>query len=251
MSASNFARAALFAVVSATPFVVPFAAASAQDTVITSRQREFNEFERRSAGVFSFIQSRPQGALGNNIGLGYGFDAGYLFRLDRAGFLALRADVGFLQYGDESKQVPLSSTIGGRIQVKVSTNNNIVPLSIGPQLMWPHGSIRPYVNAGIGGQFFYTESHVQGDDDQLEFARTTNQWDNTANWVAGGGVYIPVSRGRVKVDIDAGAQFLNGGRAKYLRPGSIEDLPDGQIRITPMESETHMVLVRLGIRLGV
>ncbi len=250
MSVSSFARAALFAAASATPFVVPLATASAQDTV-ARHQRELTEFERRSAGVFSFIQSRPQGALADNIGLGYGFDAGYLFRLDRAGFVALRADVGFLQYGDESKRVPLSSTIGGRIQVKVSTNNNIVPLSIGPQVMWPHGSVRPYVNAGIGGQFFYTQSHVEGDDDQLQFARTTNQWDKTMNWVAGGGVYIPVSRSRVKVDIDAGAQFLKGGRAKYLRPGSIEDLPDGQIRITPLESETHMVLVRLGVRLGV
>ncbi len=251
MSASSFARAALIAALSAAPFIVPAATASAQDTVVVRHPRELTEFERRSAGVFSFIQSRPQGTLANNIGLGYGFDAGYLFRLDRAGFVALRADVGFLQYGDESKRVPLSTTVGGRIQVKVSTNNNIVPLSIGPQLMWPHGSVRPYVNAGIGGQFFYTESHVEGDDDQLQFARTTNQWDKTKNWVAGGGVYLPVSRGRVKVDIDAGAQFINGGRAQYLRPGSIEDLPDGQIRITPFESETHMVLVRLGVRLGV
>jgi hypothetical protein len=251
MFASPFARTALLAVASLTPLITPFASASAQDTAVVGHHRELSEFERRSAGVFAFLQSRPQGALANNIGLGYGFDAGYLFHLDRSGFVALRADVGFLQYGDESKRVPLSSSVGGRIQVKVSTNNNIVPVSIGPQLMWPRGSVRPYVNGGIGGQFFYTESHVQGDDDQLQFARTTNQWDKTMNWVAGGGVYIPVSRGRVKVDIDAGAQFLNGGRAQYLRPGSIEDLPDGQIRITPMESETHMVLVRLGVRLGV
>jgi len=136
------------------------------------------------------------------------------------------------------------------VQVRVSTNNNIVPLTIGVQVMAPRGPIRPYANAGIGGQFFYTESHVDGLDDQTDFARTTNQWDKTKAWVAGGGVYIPVYQRGVKVNLDLGAQYVNGGRAQYLKPGSIQDLPDAQIAVTPMESETHMVVVRLGVRIG-
>jgi hypothetical protein len=250
MKTSSIARAAMILA-----SLVPAAVASAQDTtdchcVIIHRNHEPNAFERRSSGTLSFIQSRPQDALAGNIGLGYGVDGAYIFRLDQAGFLGLRADAGFLQYGDESKRVPLSSTIGGRVQVDVSTTNYIVPLWIGPQVMWPTGSVRPYANAGIGGQFFFTQSSVEGTDNSSTFARTTNQWDKTMMWVAGGGVYVPVYQKRFNVLLDIGAQYVNGGRARYLKPGSIEDLPDNQIRITSMESNTHMVLMRLGVRLG-
>lgn len=252
MSASSIARAAMIVAASA----APAASLLAQDTascgcvVISQQQRAPNAFERRSSGSVSFMQSRPQDVLAGNIGLGYGVNGAYLFRLDDAGVFALRADAGFLQYGRESKRVPLSSTIGGRIQVDVATSNYLVPLSIGPQIMWPKGAVRPYANGGIGGQFFFTQSSVEGSDDFGSFANTTNQWDKTMTWVAGGGVYVPVYQKRFNVLLDIGAQYVNGGRARYLKPGSIEDLPDSQIRITSMESDTHLLLVRLGVKIG-
>lgn len=208
-----------------------------------------SEFALRSAGEFTAIQNRPTGEFGDNIGFGYGANAAYLFHLDRAGIMSLRADLGFIDYGNESKRVPLSSTIGGRIQVKVSTTNYIIPISAGPQLTWPTGSVRPYVNAGVGEQFFVTQSSVgnAGDADGLS---TTNQHDHTRTWVAGGGVYVPVYARRLSVMLDAGVQYFTGGRAQYLRPGSIVDLPNSQIQITPLESETHMLVVRLGMVLG-
>jgi hypothetical protein len=158
-----------------------------------------SEFELRSAASLSFMQSRPLGALGSNIEFGYGLDGAYLFRLDKRGFLSLRAGVGFVDYGDESKRVPLSPTVGGRVQVKLSTNNYIVPMSLGPQLTWPTGKFRPYVNAGIGGQVFFTESHLGGASDDEDFASTTNKSDFTAAWVAGGGVYVPLYQQETKV----------------------------------------------------
>jgi hypothetical protein len=249
MFASSVARAAMIVVAAATPLF-------AQDTtagcgcVVIQGQHEPSAFARRSSGALSIIQSRPQDAFADHIGLGYGVNGTYLFRLDNRGVFSLRADAGFLQYGRESKRVPLSSTIGGRVQVDVSTNNYIVPISIGPQITRPTGSVRPYANAGVGGQFFFTQSSVEGSDDIGSFANTTNQWDRTLTWVAGGGVYVPVYQRRVNVLLDIGAQYVNGGRARYLKPGSIEDLPDNQIRITPMESQTHMVLVRVGVRFG-
>ncbi|HEY4217986.1 MAG TPA: hypothetical protein VGM67_12665 [Gemmatimonadaceae bacterium] len=213
-------------------------------------QRPEPEFVRRSSGGVAFIQSRPLGTFGNNVNFGYGAEGTYLFRLDRRGILSLRGDLGVADYGNESKRVPLSETIGGRIQVRVSTNNYIVPMSIGPQLTWPTGSVRPYVNAGIGGQAFYTESHVDGVDDQNDFAQTTNQSDFTSSWTTGGGVYIPLSERHVKVLLDLGVQYYAGGEASYLRPGSIIDLPNSQIAITPLHSETHLVLARIGVKIG-
>jgi len=217
----------------------------------TQREHHFSEFARRSSGSFAITQSRPIGGLKDNIGLGYGGSGAYVFRLDRAGWLSLRADAALVDYGHESMRVPLSSTIGGRIQVKVITSNYIIPVSIGPQLMWPTGSIRPYVTAGVGGQFFFTDSRIAGTDGTSDGLSTTNQSDQTGTWVAGGGVYVPLTNKRgVNASLDLGVQYINGGHAQYLRPGSIEDLPNSQIRITPLESETRMTLVRLGVRIG-
>ena len=106
--------------VSAAPAASLFAQDSAGCRCIpTQVQRAPSEFERRSSGSFSFMQSRPQSALAGNIGLGYGVNGAYLFRLDDAGIFALRADAGFLQYGRESKRVPLSSTIGGTLMAHI------------------------------------------------------------------------------------------------------------------------------------
>ncbi|HTE44483.1 MAG TPA: outer membrane beta-barrel protein [Gemmatimonadaceae bacterium] len=249
MLASRFGLVALLGVTMAAPVV-------AQDSTTciscSSRDHGPSDFALRSSGNIAFFQGRPVGALENNIGFGYGVTGGYQFRLDQRGIFSLRADVGISQYGDEWKRVPLSPTIGGRIQVKVRTNNYLVPMSIGPQLTWPSGIIRPYVNAGIGAQGFYTQSSVDDDDGNETSSQfsTTNQSDWTATWVAGGGVYIPVYQGRTKVLLDLGVQYLATGHASYLRPGSIVDLPNSQIQINPLESDTHMLLVRLGVKIG-
>jgi hypothetical protein len=237
MLVSRSIRAALLCLVVAAPIL-------AQDSA-----PKRSELARRSSGLVSFIQSRPLGDLSRNIGFGYGIDGAYLLRLDRAGFLSLRAEAGIVQYGDESFRVPFSNTVGGRVQVKVSTNNYIVPLSIGPQLAVPTGLIRPYVNGGVAAQMFYTQSSVDGTDDHT-IASTTNQHDATATWVAGGGIYIPVYTKKMSVLIDAGVQYFGAGHARYLRPGSIQDLDNAQTQITPLESDTRFALVHLGVRLG-
>lgn len=248
MLASSLSRAVLLsaAVVSS---------ALAQDSSVCNCSpvivRSPSAFERRSSGSIAVVQSRPLGDFQKNIGFGYGGTGTYLFRLDDVGAFSVRADAGVLGYGYESFHAPLSSTIGGRIQVKVSTTNYIIPLSIGPQIAWPRGKFRPYAHAGIAAQIFFTESNVEGTDDTGDFANTTNQSDGTSSWVLGGGIYMPVYEGRTNVSIDLGAQYFTGGHAQYLRPGSITDLPGAQIRIDPLESDTHMLLVRLGVRIGI
>jgi len=249
MLVSSLFRAALLGV------VVVVSPALGQDSTVCicvpPAVRTPSDFELRSAATIAFAQSRPIGAFRQNIGLGYGAMGTYLFRVDRAGAFSLRADGGLLGYGYESFHAPLSTSIGGRIQVKVSTTNYILPLSIGPQIAWPTGSIRPYAHAGIATQVFYTESGAEGTDDTGDFASTTNQSDWTSSWVFGGGVYVPFYNDRsVVAALDLGVQYFTGGHAQYLRPGSITDLPNGQIRIDPFESDTHMMVVRIGLRIG-
>jgi hypothetical protein len=209
-----------------------------------------NEFVQRSSFSIAAMQTRPQGALAQNIGFGYGLNGAYLFRVDNAGILSLRADVGVVAYGNESKRTPISETIGDRVQVNVRTMNFIVPVAIGPQLAWPTGVVRPYVNAGVARQYYFTESRVESVDTYDSFASTVNHSDFADSWTAGGGIYAPIVAGKVKMELDLGVQYLNGGRARYLAPGGIVDLPGGHIGVSPLESATHLLVVRLGARIG-
>ena len=208
-----------------------------------------SELARRSSLSIAFDQTRPQGELGRNIGFGYGISGAYLYRLDWAGVLSLRADLAGVRYGNDWKHVPFSETVGGRVQVNVRTMNYIIPMSVGPQLALPVGPIRPYVNIGVGAQAFVTESAVEGIDN-FTIASSTNQSDIALMWVAGGGIYVPMVPGLNRVQLDAGIQYVNGGRARYLAPGSIVDLPGGEISISSLESATRLVMLRLGARIG-
>ena len=198
----------------------------------------------------ALVQSRPHGDFGRNTGIGYGISGALQLRLDRAGILSIRADLAGLQYGDEKRRSMLSEQVGGRILVDVNTTNYFVPFSIGTQLTYPRGPVRPYLSAGIGGVAFYTESTVGGTADGFTFASTVNQSDFSTQWTAGSGVYIKLSNKRVPLMLDLGVQYMNGGRASYLAPGSIIDLPDGEIQITPLQSRAETMLVRLGVRWG-
>ena len=213
-------------------------------------QHEPSLFERRASGSIDALVIQPTGALHDNIDTGIGIGFAGLFRLSDSGAVSLRADLGLGGYGEESKRVPLSPTIGGRIQVDVTTRNYVAVGSFGPQLTLPYGAVRPYLNAGVAFQVFFTESTVEGVDDSYEFANTTNQSDWTPAFTAGGGLYIPLRTARVPVLLDLGFTWYTGGHASYLKPGSIEDLPNSQIRITPLESATPFVLMRLGVKIG-
>ncbi len=227
---------------------VAVSTAAAQGTSGAARPDDTFTIRSRSSLSLSMIQSRPQGAFGRNIGLGYGLDGAYLLRLDRAGIWSLRASAGVASYGNESRRTALSETVGGRVAVNVTTTNYLVPISVGPQLSWPTGVFRPYVNVGVGAQAFFTESRVQGTASPVVLASTTNHSTAVASWSFGGGVYLPLYAGKTRVDLDLGAQYVAGGSTRYLAAGSIVDLPAAQISVTPVESRTHMAVIRIGAR---
>ena len=227
------------------------ASAMAQDsTSAGGRSRFLRGFLQRSSLDIAVSQARPQDALARNIGLGYGVSGAYVYRLDALGIFSLRADVAALAYGNDVKRSAFSETVGGRVQVNTRTTNYIVPAFVGPQISWPTGAIRPYVHGGVGVQTFVTESSVEGMYDQLDLASSVNLSDATFVWVAGGGVHIPITRRTTRAQLDLSMQYLGGGRARYLAPGSITDLPGGAIHVSAFESNTHYVMLRIGARFG-
>lgn len=200
------------------------------------------------AGV-AFTYAVPQSDFRQNVKQGFGADANVHYKLDRQGIVSLGGELGFLGYGRETKRVPLSSTIGGRILVDVTTSNNVFWMGLGPQLTAPSGPIRPYVNGTAGFAVFWTESSVKGDYDNETFASTNNYNDATFAWTAGGGFLIPVGTSKQGA-IDFGVRWNGNGNTRYLKRGDIIDLPNGNVQLRVNEGETPMLMWRLGLKWG-
>jgi hypothetical protein len=164
---------------------------------------------RATRGGWSFDlggqMARPVGDFRVNVdrAWGAGLAGRYSFRWLPA--LALRGDVGFLNYGSERKRVPLSSTLN-RVIVEQNTMNNIALITAGPEISIPAGPLRPYLYGFGGWSHFYTESSANDTDGSHSFASSVNFSDGggAAGW--GGGLRIPFQGRRTEVSIDAGAR---------------------------------------------
>jgi hypothetical protein len=139
----------------------------------------------------------------------------------------------------------------GRVQFDLTTSNNILTYSVGPQLAVPSGPIRPYVNAFMGGAYFFTQSSIGGSDNESDFASTRNFDDNVASYGYGGGLFVPFAMRYADVGLDIGARYVRNGHTRYLREGGIEDLPTGGYAVSPIESETSFVLYHVGVNVGI
>ncbi|HJU66969.1 MAG TPA: hypothetical protein VJ650_01895 [Gemmatimonadaceae bacterium] len=204
---------------------------------------------RAFAGIHLMV-AQPLGEFDDYIDWGGGIGGEFLYAFDRQGAVGLRANLGIMIYGHETKRVPLSETLG-RIRVDVNTSNNIFVFGIGPQVMLPSGVVRPYLNGTVGLSYFFTRSSVEGSADLEPFASSTNFDDATFAWAAGGGLYIPLRKGHKNpLSLDIGAQYHANGEARYLREGSIQEDDAGNVFIDPIRSQTNLVTYRLGITVG-
>lgn len=195
--------------------------------------------------------ARTVGEFRDYVRDGYGLDLALIWPVRPGSVFALRGDAGFLIYGSERRRVCMGGGVGCRIELDLTTTNSIAYLNAGPQLMIQEGPVRPYANAGVGVAYFGTQSEVRGSSGQdSPFASTTNFDDVTLQWVAGGGLLVPLSSGRTPVMLDLGARYHGNGRVEYLREGDIEDNPDGSLTITPTRSEANLVTFQIGVVIG-
>jgi hypothetical protein len=186
----------------------------------------------------------PQGEFADNVNFAGGIGGGALWSLN--GVLGLRADLGFMLYGSETRRVPLGGGALGLIDVDVTTTNAIVGGTIGAQLGVPGPSVRPYFGGSIGFANFNTTSRVAGANSSDEaFASSTNSSDNAFSKSTFLGLYIPVGRGTTMFDI--GVKYTwNGEEVEYLTPGDINEDLVGNIVITPRRSRADMLTVTIG-----
>jgi opacity protein-like surface antigen len=205
---------------------------------------------RAHAGV-GLLVAATVGEFNDYVGNGWGLGAHFVLRLDREGIFGIRSDIGFVNYGNETRRVCFSETVGCRIEVDLTTSNNIFAASIGPQLAVPFGPVQPYVNASIGFSYFATTSSVEGINSSDDIASTTNFDDATFAWQAGSGVRIPVAFGKTPIYIDLGGRYNGNGRVEYLTEGGIIDNADGSITLNPILSDANLWTFAIGATIGV
>jgi hypothetical protein len=202
----------------------------------------------RAYGDINFAVSQPLGAFNDFIGEGYGITGGFVWNFDRDRVFGLRAEGGFVQYGNERVDGCLVTC---RVPVDVNTSNDIIFAGIGPQISVPAGFFRPYLNATAGLSYFYTHSSVSSNNGYEGDYDHTNHDDAVFALTGGGGFLIPLSMRRTPVLLDLGATFHRNGEATYLRKGSITDNPDGSININPIRSEANFITYRIGVSIGI
>ena len=206
----------------------------------------------RSRGGWSFDiggqMAQPVGAFRTNVDRAWGGNVAARYRFGWFPTLALRGDAGFLNYGNERKRVPLSSTLN-RVIVEQNTTNNIALFTAGPELALQSGFLRPYVYGFGGWSHFYTESSARDEDTGGSFASSVNFSDGggAAGW--GGGLRIPFRTRGTDVAFDAGARFTRNWTRSYLRPGDIQDLADGSLAFNERRTRADFWQYHIGVSL--
>jgi hypothetical protein len=191
----------------------------------------------------------PQGDFAENVDITGGVSGGLLFRL--SGFLALRADLGVMIYGSETRRVPLGTGPLGRITVDVTTTNTIFDGGVGLQLGVPGRRVMPYLGGTIGFAGFTTTSSVKGSNSSdEEFASSENYSDWAFSKNALAGINFPFRNGQAAFDL--GARYTwNGKEVRYLTEGDIVDNPTGPPTITPRRTRADLLTFRIGVAFAV
>ena len=195
-----------------------------------------------------FMTVAPRGEFSENVtNNGYGISLQGLIRLGPTPFLA-GGDLGFVVYGSQTRSEPLSDTIPD-IRVRVRTTNGIFLPHFVLRAQPRTGLLRPYVEGLIGLKSLHTRTSLADVDDDDIVSSDTNLSDSTLSYGFGGGLQIPLTKGReARIMLDTGVRYLRGGRAEYLRKGSIREV-NGTLVYDVFSSRTDVLAVQIGVTL--
>lgn len=186
---------------------------------------------------------QPVGDFKQNVSNAVGLQAHVLLRLDRRGNTALRLQAGWLNYGSESEQVCIGATPGCRIEAHVTTSNNILSLSVGPEWSIPLGAFRLYGHGLVGVSRFATLSALGGGILPDIVAADENYGATGFFWSGGGGIRLSLNKLSA---LDLGVAYQGHGRREYLTEGGITDNPDGSLDFDVKRSAADLVTIRIG-----
>ncbi len=204
----------------------------------------------QEAGL-NFTLGFPMGEFKDNVKrTGFGISGEFLLLTPTVqNPFSIGINLGYLNYGSESRTEPFSLTIPD-VVVDVNRTNNIVNFHILFKLAFPSGIIRPYAEGLFGGSYLFTETSIKsrGVD---EVASSTNFDDFAWSYGAGGGFLIQVFSSDNPEDkvgsvfIDLKARYLYGSEAEYLKQGSVS-IDNGKVVYNTSKSKTDLLTAHIG-----
>ena len=194
---------------------------------------------------FALQVGLPQGEFAENVAVAGGLGGGVLWNF--GGIVGFRAEMGVMVYGSDTRRVPLGGGALGLINVDVTTTNTIFNGGLGLQLGVPGRSVSPYLGGLIGFSSFTTTSSVSGTNSNDEaFASSTNLSDGTFATTVMAGIYLPIGRGKVMLDLGV-RHTWNGERVRYLTEGDISEDVNGDVVLSPRETRADLLTITLGV----
>lgn len=203
------------------------------------------------AGGLNIMLGFPAGEFKEKVdGPGFGLSGHFLFLSpipDRPFGIGL--NIGYLNYGQETRREPFSLTIPD-VTVDVERSNNLVNFHALFQLGFGSGSVRPYIEGLFGGSYIFTETTIRSRGAE-EVASSTNFDDFAWSYGGGGGILILLSSGNGEDDIgslflDIKARYLFGSEAEYLKEGSVI-VSNGKVTYQVSKSKTDLITAHVGV----
>jgi hypothetical protein len=204
------------------------------------------------AGGLNITLGFPMGEFKNEIDrLGFGLSGHFLFLAPTVNRpFGIGLNVGYLNYGQETRRELFSSTIPD-VTVDVERSNNLVNFHALFQLGFGSGSVRPFIEGLFGGSYIFTETTIRSRGSE-EVASSNNFDDFAWSYGGGGGMLIQLSSGEEEGS-DVGAFFLDlkvrylfGSEAEYLKEGSVVVSP-GKVDYKVSKSKTDLLTVHAGV----
>jgi hypothetical protein len=194
-------------------------------------------------GYFTAVS--PRGEFSENVtNNGYGGGGVFLKRLGPSPLL-VGLDAGGVIYGSDTHLEPLSTTIPN-VFVRVRTSNKILLAHFLTRLQTRKGGVRPYADGLIGLKHLYTTTTITSDFSNEPLAGVTDLSDTSFSYGFGGGLQIPLAGGESGIMLDGNIRYLRGGRAVYLKKGSIREV-DGVTIFDVLSSRTDVITFQIGI----
>jgi hypothetical protein len=203
-------------------------------------------------GGLHFNGGFPQGEFKDQLNKdAFGLGGQFFYAPETSPF-GIGIELGWMNYGNEKRREPFSSTVPD-VTVEVTRSNNLVEGFFIFRGQVPRGPIRPYADAMVGFNYFFTKTTISNSDDPShDVASSTNQDDAVFAYGFGGGAMVQVYDGPkrsgkpLQVFIDAGLRYVLGGEAEYLKKGSIQ-IEGTTVSYTKIKSKTDLLRLHVGV----
>lgn len=208
--------------------------------------------ERFQASV-SFNPGFPINEFRENVNKGgLGGSGEFMYRL-KGSPVSIGVSFGVIVYGSDSRQEWFNAEIP-EVMVNVTTRNSILMGHLLLRLQPPQGKFKPYLDGLVGFNYLWTETGVYDRDGfHQEIASDINFSDWTWSFGIGGGLMVPLyekkrgeTSGSFGIFLDLGARYLKGGKAEYLKEGSMIHEKEHVI-YDVSESSTDLISIRAGL----